>query len=158
MDGCPDEHGSPGFLYLPARPVETIYEDVPSVLIKPGLFRDVGPALPQGYYTGNLHRLEYAIIVVALYTGQGLYNLAIPYAETQPPARHVKYLGHGVKFYAHLLGPFYLEETRGFVPIKGRTAVGKVVDDYNVIPTGNVHYLFKKTKLHGHGSRVVRKI
>ncbi len=110
----------------------------------------------QGDCGGNLDRLEYAIIQIALYPRQGVNQALVAHAEAYAPAGHGIAFGKRVKFDANILCARGLQKARRLVVVKNQVGVRKIVNYPEIVLLCKIHNLLEKIQIDNFRCRIMR--
>jgi hypothetical protein len=111
----------------------------------------------EGDRRGDLHRLEHAVVEIALQLDKRLDDRGIAEQERAAPAGHREALRHRVQLDRALLGTLGLEDARRPVAVEADVGIREVVDDDHLPLPAEVDDPLHEVEVDDGPRRVVRE-
>src|SRR5690348_10440696 len=142
---------------MPTGLRQSCNEDVASRLIHIAYPGGVFITFPQRCDSGDLYRLEDAVIEVALYASQRRNQFSISQTEADTPARHVIALRHGIDLDCMIGSTLDFENAGRAVAIEPKLGICKVMNDIRAVLTRQLDDLTHEGQVDADRGRVVRE-
>ena len=143
---------------MPAEATEAVAQDVAALAVGLADLLDVVLRAVQGVRGGDLHRLEDAVVEVALDARQRRHDLPVADHEADPPARHVVALGEREELDPDVLRARHLEERGRHVAVEAEVGVGEVVHHQALVLARKRDDATEEVELDHLGGGVVREV